>query len=258
MTFLDRKGFGAIPDKLADADYDARHRHVAGLVGASPSGLPDVVDWTPLLDRIADQGATSSCVGQAFSTAIYLTGQAQAAPVPRPSAAWSYALARYYDTPGVLVDVGCRPRSCVLAALRYGIVAEARIPFDIARVNDAPPFDADAAAADAMFTGYYRVAGDVPLLLRMALARGHVPMLSMVVHESFQDLGAGQVYAEPDGTELGRHMVCVAGYRAGAFRIVNSWGTGWADGGCGLVADRFIASSYVQDVYVVTAAPLSR
>lgn len=258
MSFLDRKGFGAIPDRLLDAEYDARHRHVAQLVGASPSALPDDVDWSKLLDRIPDQGATSSCVGQAFSTAIYLTGQAQAAPVPRPSASWLYALARYYDTPGVLVDIGSRPRSAVLAALRYGIVAETRAPFDAARINDAPPFDVDAAAADAMFTGYYRVAGDVPLLLRMALARGHVPMLSMVVHESFQDLGAGQVYAEPEGTELGRHMVCVAGYRPGAFLVVNSWGTGWANGGCGWIADRFIASSYVQDVYVVTAAPLSR
>lgn len=258
MTFLDRKGFGAVPDRLADAEHDARHRHVAGLIGASSSGLTSATDWTPRLDRIADQGATSSCVGHAFSTAIYLTGQAQAAPVPRPSAAWSYALARYYDTPGVLVDIGCRPRSCVLAALRHGIVAEDRVSFDVARVNEPPPFDADAAAADAMFTGYYRVAGSVPLLLRMALAKGHIPMLSMVVHESFQDLRRDQVYAEPDGTELGRHMVCIAGYRPGALLLVNSWGTGWADGGMCWVADRFIASSYVQDVYVVTAAPLSR
>jgi hypothetical protein len=258
MTFLDRKGFGASPDLLADAEHDARTRHVAGLVGRDAGVLSAAVDWTDRLDRISDQGATSSCVGQAMSTAIYLAGQAQDRPVPRPSAAWSYALARYYDTPGVLVDVGCRPRSCVLAALQHGIVAESRVPFDAAAVNAAPPLDADVAGADALFTGYYRVAGDVPLLMRMALARGHVPMLSMVVHEAFQDLPGDAVYSEPAGTELGRHMVCVAGYRPGAFRVINSWGTGWADDGTCWIADRFIASSYVQDAYVVNAAPVSR
>lgn len=258
MTFLDPKGFGAIPDRLEDAEHDARHRHIAGLIGRDAGVLSAAIDWTDHLDRIPDQGASSSCVGQAMSTAIYLAGQALRAPVPRPSAAWSYAVARYYDTPGVLVDVGCRPRSAVLGALRHGIVAESRVPFDPAAVNVAPPLDADVAGADALFTGYYRVAGDVPLLLRMALEKGHVPMLSMVVHESFQDLGRGATYAEPEGTELGRHMVAIAGYRPGSFCLVNSWGTGWADGGTCWIADRFIASSYVQDVYVVTAAPASR
>lgn len=250
--------YGAIADRLADVEFDNRQRHVAGLVGRS-SEFPSERDWSPLLDHVLDQGQTSACVAHWFSSALYLAGQASGHPVPRPSRRWSYAVARYTDTPGELVDEGCRPRACVLGATKHGIVAETRLPWDPGAVDEPPPLDADTAGQEALFTGYYRAdAGDVPTLLRLALYKGHFPGLSMAVHQAFEDLDGREVYDEPSGEELGRHMVTLVAYRPGAFRILNSWGTSWADSGFCWVSDRFVASHYVSDRYVVTCAPLGR
>lgn len=254
---IEPRGCGAVPDRLEHAELDGRLRHVAALVGANPT-FATARDWTHLLDRVHDQGRTNRCVGWSFSTAMFLAGQTKGQPIPRPSAKWLYDIARYYDTPGVLVDVGCRPRSMALAAGQHGVVAEKDLASSQANVNEAPPFDADLLGAGAIFTGYYKVEGDVPMLFRMALDRGHFPALSMVMHESFQDLGRVAVYDEPEGMELGRHMVTLVGYRPGAFLLLNSWGTTWAADGLCWVSDRFIASHYVADRYVVTAAPALR
>lgn len=247
--------FGHIPDRLVDAEHDGRTRHIGGLIGSGLT-VPESVDHSRHLDFVPDQGRTNRCVGWFTSSAIYLTGQTLGQPVKRPSAKWAYDVARYFDTPSVLVDVGCRPRSMMLGLERHGIVAEERLASTESNVNEHPPFDADIAGGDALFSGYYKVEGDVPALLRSALAKGHIPGFAMVVHESFTDIRSG-VYDQPDGAELGRHMVTLVGYRPGAFLLLNSWGTGWGDSGFCWVSDRFVASHFVSDRYVVTAAPRS-
>jgi len=125
-------------------------------------------------------------------------------------------------------------------------------------VNEPPPFDLDVAGGDALFTGYYRIEGDVAALMRLALASGHVPGLAMMVHESFLELGANVTHDVPEGNALGRHMVTVVGYEPGAFRILNSWGTDWADGGFGWLSERFVASAFCGDRYCMTSAPVGR
>lgn len=246
--------FGAIPDKLGEAELDGRTRHVSGLIGAQPSYATSR-DWSHLLDFVPDQQATNRCVGWSFSSAMYLAGQAKSAPIKRPSAKWLYDIARYYDTPNVLVDIGSRPRSMALAATRHGVIAEEVLASTVSNVNEPPAFDCDLMGADALFTGYYKLDGNVPTLMRMALDKGHFPVFSIVVHESFSELRRGEVYDEPDGTELGRHMIAAVGYRPGAFLILNSWSKWWADDGFCWMSDRFIASHYASDRYVVTAAP---
>lgn len=248
------RGCGAIADRLKHVELDAQMRHVAGLIGADPT-IQSARDWSAHLDFVPDQLGTNRCVGWSFSSALYLAAQLHGSPILRPSAKWLYDIGRYHDSPDVLVDVGSRPRSVCLAASRHGIVSEQSLPSTVANVDTPPPFDADIIGADALFTGYYKVEGEVPTLLRMALNKGHFPTFAMAVHESFLDLGRVAVYDEPRGAMYGRHMVTLVGYREGAFLVLNSWGRTWgAEGFCWLT-DRFISSSYVSDRYVVTAAP---
>lgn len=254
---MNSRRFGAVADDPKDAERDARVRHVARLLGRV-SSAPASFDISHHLDAVLDQGGTGSCVGHWFSNAIYLTGQAQGRPVPRPSRRWAYDVARYRGDFNKLIDDGCRPRDCVEGAAVHGIVAEVRFPWDPALVNEAPPFDLDVAGGDALFTGYYRIEGDVVALTKLALSQGFVPGLAMQVHESFVDLGAYVTHDLPAGENLGRHMITVIGYRPGAFRILNSWGTDWADGGFGWLSERFVASLFCGDRYVATAAPLAR
>jgi C1A family cysteine protease len=58
-------------------------------------------------------------------------------------------------------------------------------------------------------------------------------------------------------------MLTGVGYRTNPdgsvdFLILNSWGTGWGNGGLCWMSSNFIASTHVFDRYVVTAAPSSR
>jgi hypothetical protein len=73
---------------------------------------------------------------------------------------------------------------------------------------------------------------------KKALAEGHPVILCFVVPESFY--GAKTLW-QPAATDAGasgkhgRHAMCIVGYDdtkfGGAFRVMNSWGTSWGDGG---------------------------
>lgn len=68
---------------------------------------------------------------------------------------------------------------------------------------------------------------------KMALAQERPVVISMECYASFEESGA--VWNGRDDEFLGQHAMCVVGYDdelyGGAFRIMNSWGTSWADGG---------------------------
>jgi len=249
--------FGVIPCTLAEAEEDELDRGLYGLVGSAESP-PYRVDHTRYLDTVNDQKWTNSCVGQWFSNAVYLAGQAQGKPVARPSARWAYTVARYLRNPGAdLLDLGSSARLMCEGAAKHGIVADSRLPFVPADINEPPPFDADVAGGDALFTGYYRAGADAELLKR-ALCLGHFPGVAIAVHQNFVDWATDGVYSEPLGAFRGYHMLTLVGYRPGAFRVLNSWGTSWGDGGFCWMSDYFITSQYAFDRYVVTAAPASR
>lgn len=257
------RGMGFLCDSLADQFAARTERPLVGvgsralLSAAGP--LATSRDWRHLLDRVSDQGPTSSCVWQFISTAAYLAGQAQNTPVKRPSVLWGYAVTRWKDQYGQLFDLGCRPSQAMFCGQEHGLVAEDRWPFEVDAVNVAPPFDADVAGADALLTGWYSAdLMDIPSALRIALDKGHFPGLAMEVHEDFWDVNGFDVYDEPRGDFVGNHMVTLAGYRPGAFLLLNSWGRQWGDEGCTWVSDRFVASHYCKQRMVVTAAPASR
>lgn len=60
----------------------------------------------------------------------------------------------------------------------------------------------------------------------------------MFVDEGFMHLKYGEVYNGPSGNEKGRHAMVVVGYddNKGAFKVLNSWGTSWGQGGFGWIA----------------------
>lgn len=247
-------GFGYVPDAPEDIERDGRLRHVSGLVGSNPAYATER-DWETSLDYVPGQGGTNRCVAWSFSSAMFCAGRVGGRPIKRPSAKWLYDLARYWDTPGVLVDAGSRGRSMALAAQRHGVVSEERLPSTDANVNEPPPFDADLAGADALFTGHYKLDGDFPTLARMALDKGHFPCVAFVLHESFLGWKTTDVYDVPEGNEVGRHMMMAIGYRPGAIKYVNSWTVGWGFNGCIWISDNYHRGPHRLDGYVVTSAP---
>lgn len=251
------RALGAIPDTLDVVAEDIVKRPLSQLVGFAASVRAER-DHSPFLDAIYDQGVTNSCVGWWLSNAIYLAGQIAGTPVERPSVRWLYSVARWWDTPNVLNDWGCRPRSALMGATEHGVISSSALPWAEEDVNDRVPLEVDVAAAVVTLTGWYRAAGGhIPTLLRLALDAGHIPGLALQVHDSFFQYTSG-IYDEPAGTMHGHHMVTVVGYRPGAFLVANSWGNGWGEAGFAWLSDHFVESHYVSDRYVVTAVPAGR
>lgn len=93
------------------------------------------------------------------------------------------------------------------------------------------------------------------------LARGHPVVFGMTVAKHFETLKAGEVYVAPAGPGDYGHAMVVAGYdeERQAFKVINSWGTGWADNGFGWISyDAFLA--HVDRAFVMRAgapAPVS-
>jgi Papain family cysteine protease/Domain of unknown function (DUF4384) len=74
--------------------------------------------------------------------------------------------------------------------------------------------------------------------VKKALSEGYPVMLGSMVPESFYTTGPLWVPQPTDGGPSGQHglhAMCIVGYdddkHEGSFRILNSWGTGWADNG---------------------------
>jgi Papain family cysteine protease/Domain of unknown function (DUF4384) len=74
--------------------------------------------------------------------------------------------------------------------------------------------------------------------VKKALSEGYPVMLGFTVPESFYTSGPLWEPQPTDGGPSGQHglhAMCIVGYDdnkyGGAFRILNSWGSGWADGG---------------------------
>lgn len=73
----------------------------------------------------------------------------------------------------------------------------------------------------------------------MAWLASHGPVVAdMRIEPSFLHLQRNAVYRFPDGAAGSLHTVCVIGYDQDAehWIVMNSFGTGWSDGGFGLVA----------------------
>lgn len=256
MTTL--RGLGHIPDLDEHVVDDLVHRHVGKLLGAAPIGVPAELDHSSLLEHVPDQGGTSSCVGQAFATSIYLRAKAAGHPILRPSPKAIYDGARLYDDAyRPLVDMGSRPRAAVLAMQTYGLVDEARWPLTEENVNDPPTLDVYAHGLGAMLAGYYRIASGegAAVLLRQALAQGFFPAFAMNVDADYEELAPGVVYDGLRGPILGGHMQCLCGYGQGYFTVAGSWGPSFADRGFARVSDSFVESSDVSDLLVPTVVP---
>lgn len=226
-TLLGRKGSGARRDTPDPRDYS-----IARLGLADASG--DVDLSRPSECPIKDQGSTSSCVGQSLSSGIqlaYLVGNGE--PCPVLSALDAYFGARELEGEAIR-DAGCYPRLALKAVMAHGIATEESWPFGLLRVNRRPSWRARRDGYPRRgLRGYYSLSG--PEQVALALRHRRPVQMSWTVTDGFQRLRAHQLVEAFPGKAVGGHAMLIVGVEAVAgalrFRIQNSWGTRWGNGG---------------------------
>lgn len=263
-----KRPLGHIPDYpvFFDAEGNATQIHGpgdylledAGRVMASRKvATTDSIDFLDHLDEVQDQlGGT--CVGQSSGSSIFMRAQIQGKPIKRPSAALIVAIAQMMDAPGKPIDCdGCRPALAITGLRERGIVALEEWPETEENLVTIPPEDVFARAEGAKVDAYYRIptGGDVVAGFRAALARGFLPIFAMQVDTRYENIGA-DVYDGAGGAVLGNHAQCVVGYSAilRAFRVLNSWGRTFGDGGVAWVSEQVMAQK-TFDRLVIESTP---
>ncbi len=222
---------------------------------------PPVVSLVRDLDMggaILDQGPTSACVAHACAGAVRLRTAIQAralalASVPLPSRRWIYRLARETHHEGNRDD-GTFISAGLYIMRTLGWPDERRMPWVPDLVNAGVPFDArhhaydqrDAVAEYAITTwGDARKAE-----VREALASGYPIIFGAHVDRPFLDC-SDWTPQRLDGEPVGGHAMILCGYDDDGAHVLNSWGSGWAMGGLGLLSWQAVASR-IRDLRVVT------
>lgn len=250
-----RFGLGHIPDLLDERDHTVRAK-----LGA-PRNLPnEALGLEGYLRDVMNQGGSSSCVGQAIGTAVDTRMRRIGLACPPPSRVGIYTFGRSLGRLGktALRDEGCYPRDAMRGIRDNGVPLEKDWPFDEAGINDEVPWDVHQSASALRLTGWSRIDSQGQSRideLCHTLALGYPVVFGAAVDERFMEhTGKGEIAAVGKDTR-GNHMMCALGYTTvnghRLFRAVNSWGTGWGDGGLYWAGESFFRDPRTSDYYAM-------
>lgn len=197
------------------------------------SSLPRAIDLSANFPPVGDQGAQNSCVGWAV-------GHALKSYQERLEEQWPFGLATVFSPAWIYnqINRGRDDGSLIYEALDLivdkGAATRRTMPYDHGNHRSQPTDAATREARHYRASGRSRVEGTRQI--KAALFNRLPVVVGMRTYDSFHSLrGTNSVYNTFRGPDLGGHAVTIVGYDdhrfGGAFKIVNSWGTGWGDSG---------------------------
>ena len=205
------------------------------------TSIPRSVDLSGNFPVPGNQGRQGSCT--AWATGYALKSYQERveegwafSPSTTFSPAWIY---NQVKAPGPCggadpYDCGSRITDALDLLISDGAATLATMPYDDQDYRRTPSSAARQEASRFKALRKRRV-GSIAHL-KGALANRLPVVIGMPVYESFFSLsGPGSVYNNLRGSSRGGHAVTLVGYDdnryGGAFKVINSWGTGWGDRG---------------------------
>jgi Papain family cysteine protease len=220
---------GLIPDSeddLANIPRTPDHR----------AFLPERVDLSDRFPTPGDQGKQNSCVGWSvgYARAYYankVEGRDLSNPANIPSPAYIYDSIK--DT-----SQQCDSGSKISAALNLlirGAGSLKEFPYS-EEICPRPTNIIRSQASDFRIANWFLVDTRRLDQIKGALAYGHPVIVGLRTTKAFLRLRRGEIYRNPDQFPI-YHAITLVGYdeRLQAFKLINSWGQGWADGGFGWI-----------------------
>ena len=228
------------------------------------------VDLSNLV-TIIDQGALGSCTCNSTAQIIHAAMVAAGLDPSTPffSRLFAYYLARLEDG-NVATDSGSQNCTVLDACCRMGFCPESAWPYDVSKFAVKPPEEAVWAAYDQrgkVDTNYHRidtVSGSALLtVMKQNLTAGYLFNFGGPVTNAFCQ---GQIGTTPDnpvvpptGYIAGGHSMAVVGYDdtlvRPVFKVVNSWGPDYGDGGYCYFDPTYFTTGTGQDMWTCRLAP---
>lgn len=251
--FWRKRGLGWRPNPADQRDqkYAARRTDLPAAVSLEK--------WA----KVVDQKSTSSCVGNAIAGAVYIAEQRSkhGSDYGYPSRMFLYWMARNRHDKPPLTDDGTYIRGAFKALRTEGVCDESHWPFKVSRVNDQPRGYAPYAHADPRKDGeYLSIAGGGSTRIdriKSALADGYAVVFGTDLAKSFMSAAGSHVIDRPGSSDkiVGGHAMVIVGYMTYGdetlFRVLNSWGTRWRDGGMCWFTERYITWVKTGDFTIV-------
>jgi len=219
----------------------------APLSRGSYASLPPRASLKEFAPTPGDQGNQGSCVGWAVGYAARTLAEARRLSVDaRPevdrtrfSPSFIYNQIRL----GNCAD-GSYPSDALDLMTRVGVPLMRDFPYDARECARLPSSEDLNRAGEFRIKGYKRLfssgSSAKHVAVRRSLANGHPVVIGMMVSDAFMQSGERYIPAVDDLAalrldQLGGHAMTVIGYDdtkfGGAFEVINSWGTGWGNGG---------------------------
>jgi len=213
---------------------------------------PSAVDLTAEMPPVGDQGNQGSCVAWAAGyydkTHIEYVERQLATPNPTydlDDPAYQISPSFIYNQINAGRDAGASMMDAQILICDQGACSMTDFPYDDADYTSWPT---EAAYENAIpYRGYdawgVNVWSDVGInQVKWILWNHHTCVLGINVFSNFDNIeNYDTVYTVHDksGKSRGGHALCIVGYDdsrqtadgPGAFRLVNSWGSGWGNGG---------------------------
>ncbi len=226
-----------------DLDMDAAAQASFPVAPQFRAFLPLSVDLSFRMPKVGDQGNANSCVAWAlgyavrsyYSVALENRDNSRQENIPSPG--YIYNVAKQLAN-AKKCDNGSKFEFNV-KVLQKGALSLADYPYHASDCDGAPAPQIIASAKDFRIRGARMLDHKKLDDIKGALAQSNPVVISFSADNAFmQHRGAG-VFANTvaDKASAGWHAIAVVGYddRKQAFRLINSWGTGWGDGGYGWV-----------------------
>jgi C1A family cysteine protease len=251
------------PDKVYTTGALANDPAVEGALPTAErhrAFLPVAVDLSDRMPPVGNQGGLGSCGAWAvaYSARSYYTEALERRdthqPANLPSPSYVYHLAR---------ESGCDDGTNVdrvVGVLRRGALSLADAPYTDACL---PP----AASSSVSRAHDFRVRGEIRVDVghrddaKGQLARGNPVIIRFHTSTAFQKLRSAETLTEPapppGDKNVGWHFVTLVGYddKRQAFRLMNSWGTGWGDHGFAWIGYDLLRTR-ITHAYALDVGPL--
>lgn len=250
-----RKGLGALLDGNSRVDtYGLPTMRLTHTGADRARECLDLERHIPRVDgkpRILDQGATSSCVAHAFVAGIHITEHKRGLPYASCSRLYPYYNSRreHLILGTAVWDSGTYLRTCAVALRKFGTPDERFWQWGQSglRVNKRPSWNAMRhahARRGGKYVRIYETGEERTRAMRQAIMAGHPVAFGTPVSDDFLSASGSSYVLKPTVQSLaGNHAMLAIGWQTDSrgevwFRVLNSWGSRWRDGGmCWMSAD---------------------
>ena len=242
-------------DPLAYSQFETS-TYSSDLLGneSTNASQPLSVDLSSNFPEPGSQGNQNSCVGWAVAYALKSYQE-------KIEIGWSLNAFNHLFSPAYIYnqinrgrDQGSYISEALDLVIHQGAATLSTMPYSDANYLSQPSSQAITEASQ--YKAVKRIRINDTSQIKAALVNRRPVVAGIQIYKSFYNIkGENSVYNTATGNNLGGHAVTIVGYNdnkfGGAFKIINSWGQSWGDGGYFWLPYEFVPQIGLSESYVL-------